>query len=492
MPKVKKAPRPAVAAAPETEPPTPTPPAPAGDDLALDDRDLLPFFDYMARLTEREWEDRMVYLYRQGPAVQNKGATKYLEKISHGFDEEYVKQNHGGGKYLAVMKNQATDARERSHSFEIGGQPKFLEGQVLVNPPPQTPATAVAAPQEAGLVEVLKQVLARLQEKNPSQEEAIKVAFATIGQAYQLSLDTLGSTAKLHAASPTGSPIADQLLTAFIGKMKENPEKTASFTERLAETRELLKLLRPEEPPAQQDPMEMLTKIKDVFGLDFKDAAARGGGGPGDWRNMLAAAGVELLSKAPTMFREWSQLRQKEIEVAGLNAQARLLHVQHGGSFGPSALGVNRQPGPGPTPGARPFIVGSPAPASAAAAGPGSPLPVSFAPTEPEVVPPTAGESAFDPILRLIANCYVEGDGGDAAALVVRRAAPNIAASFVPFLRNFAQVKLFALQNPILVEIAQDADFDDFMKEFIQEMTAPGSAAIVDVVPSGPSVAPSP
>src|SRR5260221_4534661 len=78
--------------------------APTAGPKALD---KLPFFEMLGRMTEREWEDRMVYLYRQDKNIIKEDAkdNNYIERITHAFDEDYVKKSHGGGRFLAILKN---------------------------------------------------------------------------------------------------------------------------------------------------------------------------------------------------------------------------------------------------------------------------------------------------------------------------------------------------------------------------------------------------
>ncbi len=61
----------------------------------------------LAALTEREWEDRMVYLYRQDKNIikEDPKDNNYIERITHSLDEDHVKKEHGGGRFLAILKN---------------------------------------------------------------------------------------------------------------------------------------------------------------------------------------------------------------------------------------------------------------------------------------------------------------------------------------------------------------------------------------------------
>jgi hypothetical protein len=118
----------------------------------LSDLDLLrasiatiEFFPLLRALPRALWEKRvLVYLYRTSPKVKNQaGDRAYIEKISRPFDEDYIKENHGGGSYIAYL-NLDRETQLKQTSFSIDGPPKLLPGQTIVDqagnvlPMPQT------------------------------------------------------------------------------------------------------------------------------------------------------------------------------------------------------------------------------------------------------------------------------------------------------------------------------------------------------------------
>ena len=96
--------------------------------------DRMPFFQMLSSMSEREWEDRMVYLYRQDKTIikEDPKDSNYIARITHAFDEAYVKEKFGGGKFLAILKNVRINGAERKHSFLIEGEAKIQEGEISI------------------------------------------------------------------------------------------------------------------------------------------------------------------------------------------------------------------------------------------------------------------------------------------------------------------------------------------------------------------------
>src|SRR3954469_16713890 len=111
--------------------PTPVDLAPTAGPIKLD---KLPLFEMLGRLTEREWEDRMVYLYRQDKTIikEDPKDSNYIARITHAFDEAYVKEKFGGGRFLAILKNVRINGAERKHSFLVEGEAKIQEGEISI------------------------------------------------------------------------------------------------------------------------------------------------------------------------------------------------------------------------------------------------------------------------------------------------------------------------------------------------------------------------
>jgi hypothetical protein len=82
--------------------------------------DRLPFFEMLAAMDPRDWEDRMVYLYRQDKNIikEDPKDANYIDRITHAFDEAWVKAKHGGGRFLAILKNTRINGAERKFSFK--------------------------------------------------------------------------------------------------------------------------------------------------------------------------------------------------------------------------------------------------------------------------------------------------------------------------------------------------------------------------------------
>lgn len=114
------------------------------------------FFSLLKEIPKALWEKRFfVYLYRQWPKVKNAEKDKYIDKYPRPIDEGEVKEEHGGGGYLAYLN---LDGKEqlKQITFAIDGPPKFKPGQVLVdgqgNPIAQTPAPSTPAQSETSQI----------------------------------------------------------------------------------------------------------------------------------------------------------------------------------------------------------------------------------------------------------------------------------------------------------------------------------------------------
>lgn len=160
------------------------------------------FFDYLDSLTAEQWEDRTVYIYRQHPPVRNPGNGHYIEKIPRAIDQEYIRAQHGGGRYLVFVKNVSTKGRERSQSVVIEGAPRLLEAQTLIDARTKQAISSPAShcgSDDRTIADVVAKAITAVQSQKIPAEVAIKVAMETLGAAQKAALDLLLSAAKPQA-----------------------------------------------------------------------------------------------------------------------------------------------------------------------------------------------------------------------------------------------------------------------------------------------------
>jgi hypothetical protein len=169
---------------PSDKTPTPVELAPTAGPIKLD---KLPFFEMLARLSEREWEDRIVYLYRQDKNIikEDPKDSNYIARITHAFDEPYVKDKFGGGRFLAILKNVRINGAERKHSFLIEGSPIIQEGEISIAK--KTEAGAGGKSETALLLEQVEKLTQRLLDvgtkSNAAEQDTISRSVAMLSEA---------------------------------------------------------------------------------------------------------------------------------------------------------------------------------------------------------------------------------------------------------------------------------------------------------------------
>lgn len=425
----------------------------------------IPFFEFLTLIPAGEWENLIAYLYRLEPKVKNRSdEPSHILKFTRPIDEDGVKQEAGGGKFLIRLnlRNGLTgrSTSVRTHTFWIDGPPKYLEGQTVQGPAPP-PAAAAGNGQpasESQIAQVLKEFAAAIKDK--PTEESIANAMSTMKTAFDSSMKIVTDTASTQAKSMTGNALLDKLVTTVIERMgapaesKENPLIEKLMT--AAVTRLLEKPAAPE-AAATNDPLGSLGQIKELFDLDLKDLLRGGKQADNPWVTL----GFKFLEAAPTLLGQYTQLRALEGENALRVAEFR------------ARYGLGPQPTPPPgAPRGRPIMVPPPQAAEptpiefpAAAAAPGAPVPAA----------PAAGPSDF--LSGLILRCFEEGDDGMITAVVIKRTVPDIAAMLTPLLSNPEQVNQFIANDPVLAQLTSEPDWPEFLHDFIAEMTAPRTPA---------------
>src|SRR6266481_977024 len=258
----------------------------------------MPFFEMLAAMTAREWEDRLVYLYRSNEKNANINVIKadpkdsnYIERISHAFDEDYVKHKHGGGTFLAMLKNTRVNGAERKHMFRVDGLPIIHDDEIAIN----RKGGAADANGKGELAMVLQQLsdlqnrmLQMASNSSGSEKDAITKAIDTMQVGMKGALEMQQAVFKHSANSTTGNPMVDKFLESAIAKMHGNG---VDPMEQLTKTLALMKQLSPEAKPSAG----LLGSLGEIKGLveTMKELGFKIGGGEAsegafDWKAALA------------------------------------------------------------------------------------------------------------------------------------------------------------------------------------------------------------
>ena len=460
MPEIANEParRPRTRAASQPEAP-PAPPANpqqrAAELLGMD------FFDYTAALTPGERDERLIYLYRQDPRITKADGSslKYITKMSPPLDEEYVKLHFGGGRYLAIVKNQAINQAERKHSFEIDGAP-ILQGDERLRGAPAAPEPTGAAGQNldlgASLANRLVTVVQDAMKSNQPQEEAIRQVSAAMNEGLKASIEMMRTGMSEKLSSATGNPMLDRFMEASIKRL-ENP--AAAGGGGMGEAIALLQTLGVLKRKSLMEEIKELIPALDLMGISVKDLLRRGGSETAsDWKSEAVKTIPMLFQEMRGMMDSWDQHTRLNYQIAAAQGRAAA-QAQN------PARNVISMPAPQTRP---------PAPAAAA----------------PPREEPVEQPMTFDFIKGEIVRLYAGGNSGFAVGLVLKEKYPAIIPQLTQLLTasDEEQIAAFCAQDPVLKQIvltagedgreAQDPDFPEFLHELIEELAGspPGAA----------------
>lgn len=156
---------------------------------AQNNRDALadPFRMVLPHLTEEQWKNHVIYLYRMGPVTDRTGAggPKYVCKYVSPIDEERIMREHGSGKYnVQLVESTGTGRNSSRYVFKYVCEimnpeypPKIPAGQWVDDPRNEewkwckdlvNGAAVTAAPEDVG--RIVASGLSRL-EPHKSQSE---------------------------------------------------------------------------------------------------------------------------------------------------------------------------------------------------------------------------------------------------------------------------------------------------------------------------------
>lgn len=433
------------------------------DPFLPESQDGIAFTDVIAMITEAEWQNYWLYLYRLDPKVRNAEADhKYLARYQMSVNEDDIKQEHGGGKYMFILKENVSKEdlqelglkpRQRRYYFSIEGAPKYLRGQTIVaNENGDAPAPP-APPESEGatLARMLPDIL-RQRDSRPSDAGVNEVS-RMIGEAARGAIQIVTESTRQQVTSITGSAFGDRLLDRFLD---DKQPKRSSIEDQLINL--ALERLKNPEPPASSDGgLGQLTVVKELLGVDSILDLVKGGVSGGDsWKGKLVDTLSTFIQNAPNLFQLYLQMQQLNLQ------RAMAMRAQ------PVIQGQPQPAGP-----AGPVIPAGHIPAAPGGAAmpqtePAAPHPGEF----PGGMMPVAMDPTAQALMDIVA-CFDAGLGGDAAASLLQTKYPQFVAMFVPLLSDRNQVTLFAQNTPPLNQIAGDDEFPEFLDQFIQEMLKP-------------------
>lgn len=445
--------------------------------------DKLPFFEMLARMSEREWEDRMVYLYRQDKNIikEDPKDNNYIERITHAFDEDYVKKTHGGGRFLAILKNTRINGAERKFSFKIEGEPIIHDDEISIK---RKNEAAGDKSEVASLLEQVNKLTERLlevgQKNSSAEQDTISRSVAMLSEASRGALQIQQEAIKSQLGSTTGHPMVDKFLEKAIAKLGDEPKSDSldQFTKMLALARELTK---GNDKPAGAGLLGNLGEIKGVLEV-LKDLGVKIGSGPEaaaeggmDWKSVLASTLPQALQVVGGYVDRWIQTQQEQNRLLAIQAE----NARRMAAGQPPAAPVQTSAIPAATPvPIAPAPQASALPANFAAATPPPEVQPSSTAAQAEVLsfpavnpqPQQQIEVDLDFVCTLIRRCFDAGDPGDMPAVAIKRIYGLSLEPLRPYFSDGEQLKQLAGMSPIISEIIPNEDFPAFLSEFVEEM----------------------
>lgn len=216
-------------------------------------------WEYMQALSPVQWEEHMVYLYRNDPRPDKvDGEAAYLEKMQKPLDIDEVRQKWGGRKFYFFVnrkkKSGNGDYAIFRKTFNIDAAPKHGDKEAVV----QLTAEG-SGPAENGqalkLVGDLLRDLIRQRDTAVQQgqkfdmSQAVSQAFSIMGNGANQAISIMAEQMKTALATAPGKPVQSELekllLPALIDNfIKRDPPATSldqlkSFLELSRELREL-------------------------------------------------------------------------------------------------------------------------------------------------------------------------------------------------------------------------------------------------------------
>jgi hypothetical protein len=429
------------------------------------------FFDMLATMSPVERDKCMVYIYRQKPEIRNgDGKPHYIEKVSPPIDEEYVKQNHGGGQYLLWLKNIESKEILRKHSFTIVGLPKVTAGTLVIDATtgatitPQNLASQPAAPSDNVVRELVQALTAQMQNKGPavSQDELLATGMSVMRTAMGNAVQIMADTAKKNSDSVTGNPLMDKLLESAIANLTHPapPADPMETFKTMMQTMKSMQELTGGDRPKREGMLDQLKGVAEILKTDT-DGTLRGlifgreESAPASFGEKMVSLGETILTRRPDILDNIASLLQRAVTPSGAAAQPAMYRAP--------ALG---------------------APPLQPAQVQGTQVSTAESVDQPAV---TSENQVINAILQAIVRGYAGDHSGDAVADSLRMLFPQETVEFTQYLKLPDIAVLAWLRGqPIIAPILNREDFPEFFAEFKRELLNPAEAEEQGIAAAAP------
>jgi len=406
------------------------------------------FFPLLKVIPRALWEKRlMVYLYRTAPKVKNSENKKYIEKITEPFDEDYIKENHGGGGYLAYL-NLDGEEQLKQISFSIDGPPKIQPGQILVddkgNPVAPTPATPQQSSEVAQAIE--------------ATSAANKLGIEILAKGTEAAME-MQQKAYEKAAGISGNGMHDKLLEMLITKALETPKPQENPTAAALDILDKLDKIverrtnpREEREPAEHMQLtEVSSTVEALTGKPLSELIQNKGKSDNtpEWISVGISVLGKLVDSLPNILQQISANQERNFQRAiALRNAGQLPPAQ---PPNPAAPGVPMQPQ---------YV--APVFQPAAPAAPGNVIPM------PGVVDPNDVAGQLQGTIKLITQKFVDGYSGGAVAQAVQVVYPRAFDSMASTILDPAELERLVTNVPELKNLSTSPDWPEFLAEFVQ------------------------
>lgn len=413
------------------------------------------FWKYIGRLTDEDWKDHKVTLYRY-PLGQTKPDKlgRYVKTYKYGtplVSEDQVYEEFGGSQYTAMLtgpKDGEKSVLLARHSWEMDGPVR--------NPWQQSAgAPGVIVPQNSELAQTLQVVLEKLslaqRSPNPAADPAVKDSISLIQQ--------LTSAMKPQGVGELVGALADlqKLTGATIGGGGNSIRETIVLLKELGIIGGERKSLAAE-----------IKEILEIAGL------MNGGGGEGGGGGRRQDWPTTLVQNLPSILEKVTPIADKFADAARSNA--RTAEIRANVVARPALPSPTRPTQPAAQPPASPAAASVPAaesPASRTVAAPET-EPASEQPAAINVAPPT-----LDWVKAKAVQMYQRNATGDAIAEFLDTLDDKLG-EFLASMNEEAFAK-FVEGDPILRQIVGTRNYKLFLRDFVgyfaeEEPPAPGAS----------------
>lgn len=377
--------------------------------LKLTDYSQMSLWQALERMTEDDWSDKLLYLYRSDPWTVNKFTKKKMGAIHKGgyppITQDEIARTFGGGRfklYLKMGKTTVSDA-----FLELEGKPKLSTEEELATPSETEVSSKGADPNLTAVLELLRDTVEERRDQAVASGDkdaatALNKSIDLMSQASMKANEIVAQAGKgtsladtvatlktlLEVAAPKSNTLLDKLMPVLIERMLGQGAQAAN--------------------PATQF-KDMLTALKEMREIFPEPEASPIGQ---NWKEILANALPQVVKGLADIVKE--QARRPVI-----------LYPAGPGRYTPQPPG--QQPPPAFPPGPQgPTFISAPEAVAAAASPPPEPGNVEAPPAASPVELANAPLQPIDEIKRRLVRMYYGGEPGDVAATFVQYAAPEM------------------------------------------------------------------